>query len=118
MSERRAGIIRWAGWCLAVSYGVGAPVTAILELGSHLLSRKFDYPPALILLVCGIQLACAAVILVPSLAPWAAAALTVTTLGAVASHIRIGSPATAVPAALFTALQLWYGLKMRRPAGA
>jgi DoxX-like family len=106
-----------AGWFLALSYGVGAPLAGVLEVRAHVLSQRFDYPPALIFAVCGLQLVCATTILVRALAPWAAAALTFTTLGAIASHIRIGSPLTAVPALLFTIVQVSYGVSSlkRRP---
>jgi hypothetical protein len=85
-------------------------VAALLEIRGHVFSDRFDYPSAFILAVCAIQLACAAVILIPRFAVWAAAVLSVTTVGAIASHIRIGSPDRAVPALLFTLLQLWYGI--------
>jgi hypothetical protein len=86
----------------------------MLELRGHVLSQRFDLPPALILAVCGLQLACAAGVLVPRFAPWAAALLSATSLGAIGAHIRIGSPVTALPAVLFTVLQVWYGLASRR----
>jgi hypothetical protein len=72
----------------------------------------------LIYLVCIVQVVCAASVLVRRLAPWAAAALTVTTLGAVASHVRIGSPMTALPALIYTAVQLWFGFRTREPVPA
>jgi cytochrome bd-type quinol oxidase subunit 2 len=111
---RASRLTRFTGWFLALCYGVGAPIGAILELGGHVFSQRFDFPPALILVVCGVQLACAAVILLPRFAPWAAAALTVTTVGAIGAHLRIGSPVTALPAIFFTVLQVWYGIASRR----
>jgi uncharacterized glyoxalase superfamily protein PhnB len=77
---------------------------------AHFLSHRFGYSPAFILAVCGLQFACAAVILVPRWAVWAAVALSVTAVGAAASHILIGSPLTALPAVLYTMLQTWYGI--------
>lgn len=56
-------------------------------------------------------------ILVRSLTPWAAAGLTLITLGAVVSHLRIASPSTALPAVAYTALQVWVGLERRGGAG-
>jgi hypothetical protein len=41
---------------------------------------------------------------------WAAGGLTLTTLGAIALHLRIGSPLTAWAAVLYTAVQVWFGL--------
>ena len=100
---------------LAISYGLGAPATAFLEFQRHLLSDRFHYSPGLIYLVCAVQFVCAITLLVRRLAPWAAAALTVTTIGAVTSHIRIGSPQTAIPALIYTAVQVWFGLQSREP---
>lgn len=99
---------------LAISYGVGAPLAAFSEFQQHLLSGRFHYLPAFIYFVCVVQFACAFGLLVRRLAPWAAAVLTVTTLGAVASHVRIGSPQAAVPAVIYTVVQVWYGLSSRR----
>ncbi len=117
MSRRNRGL-RVAEWFLAASYGIGAPVAAVLEYRAHALSQRFDYPPELIYLTCAVQLACAAAVLVRPLTPWAAAALTVTTVGAIASHLKIGSPLTAVPALLFTILQVWVGFASRARAGS
>jgi hypothetical protein len=93
---------------LAVAYGVGAPVSAVLELRSALLSQRFLVPPALIYTTCAVQLACAAAILSRRYARGAAAVLTVTTLGATGAHLKIGSPLTALPAVAFTVLQVWF----------
>jgi hypothetical protein len=105
---------RRAGWLLALSYGIGAPLTAYLEVTNRLFSARFDHPPALILAVCALQFICAFGVLVDSVAAWAAAALTVTTVGAIGSHIRIGSPLTAMPAVLFTVVQVWFAVATRR----
>lgn len=108
---------RWlhvTAWFLAITYGVGAVVTGFLELDRQLFSERFGYPPALIFAVCAVQLVCALAVLNRRLAPLAAAGLTVTTLGAVASHVRIGSPWTALPAAFFTVVQVWFGLASRQ----
>ncbi len=102
--------LRTIALALAVSYAVGAPLMAVLEYRSHTLSVRFGYPPALIYLTCAIQLACSIGVLVRPLAPWAAAALSVTTLAAAASHLRIHSPGAALPALLYTAIQVWFGL--------
>jgi hypothetical protein len=107
---------RWlsiAAGFLAISYGVGAPLTAILEHRSHLLSRRFDLAPELVYLTCGVQLVCSIGVLVKPIASWAAVGLTVTTLGAIASHLRIGSPLTAVPAIIYTAVQVWFWRRVR-----
>jgi hypothetical protein len=111
--ERR---VRLAAAFLAISYGIGAPLTAFIEYRSHALSQRFNYPPELIYLTCAVQLACAMGVLVRPLAPWAVAVLTVITLGAMAAHLQIGSPLTALPALLFTVVQVWFGLNSyRRP---
>jgi len=118
MSGPRAGDrrTRIAARFLAVSYGLGAPVAAFFELRGHTLSQRFSLPPELVYLACAVQLLCAVGVLIRRLAPWAAAALTVTTLGAIASHLRIGSPLTALPAALYTLVQVWFGLRSRGSA--
>ena len=108
--------VRAAAWFLALSYGLGGPMTAFLEFRSHTLSERFDLPPALIYLTCTVQLVCSIGVLVRPLAFWAAAALSVITLGAIGSHVKIGSPETAVTAVVFTAVQVWFGLMSR--AGA
>jgi hypothetical protein len=46
----------------------------------------------------------------------ATAALTVVTLGAIASHLRIESPSTALPALAYTLVQVWVGLESRASA--
>lgn len=110
---------RVVAWFLAISYGVGAPLMAIAEHGSQLFSQRFDLPPELIYLTCVVQFACAIGVLVRPLAAWAAVGLTVTTLGAIASHLKIGSPGTAMPALLYTVLQMWFWYRTRageRPA--
>jgi hypothetical protein len=107
---------RWvkaAAWFLAVSYGIGAPLTAVIEYQSQMLSRRFDYPPWLIYLTCGVQVLCSIGVLVRSTRAPAAFALTMTTIGAVVSHLKIGSPQTAWAAVLYTAVQVWFGLQGR-----
>jgi hypothetical protein len=110
----RERLVKIVGGFLAVSYGVGAPAIAILEYRGQWLSQRFHIPPELVYLTCAVQLLSAVGVLVSSVASWAAAALTVTTLGAMALHARIGSPMTGIPAAVFTAVQIWFGLERRR----
>lgn len=105
------------GWLLALWYGLAAPVTAVVEFGSHVFSQRFDLPPARIYLTCAVQTACAAGVLRPPLAVQAAAVLSVTTLGAIGAHLRVGSPQTAVAAVGFTAVQLWYVWMCREHTG-
>lgn len=101
--------LRIAAGFLSISYGIGAPLTAYAELTGHVLSQRFGYPSEFIYVICAVQLVCAIGILVRRLAPWAAGAFTVITLGAIASHFRIGSPTTAIPALVYTVIQIWYG---------
>lgn len=105
--------IRVAAWFLAVSYALGAPVAAVAEFRSDALSSRFDLPSVLIYLTCAVQLVCAIGVLVRPLAAWAALALTLTTLGAIGSHVRIGSPETAIAAIVYTTIQIWFGLMSR-----
>ena len=38
--------LRIAAWFLAISYGIGAPLTAVIEYRSQTFSQRFDLPPA------------------------------------------------------------------------
>jgi len=109
----RARLVRVVAGFLAISYGIGAPLAAMLEHRSHLFSLRFGLPPGLVYLTFAVQFVCALCVLVRPLASWAAATLTLTTLGAIASHVKTGSPLTAVPAAVYTAVQVWFGLATR-----
>lgn len=100
---------------LSVSYGIGAPLMAFLEFRDQVFSQRFDLPSELIYLTCAVQGMAAVGVLVRRFAPGSAAALTAITLGAVASHLRIGSPSTALPALGYTVLQVWFGLASRGP---
>ena len=117
MSElpARDRAVNMARWVLVVSYGLGAPAVAMLEVTRHVLSHRFGYPPALVYVTCAVQFLCAVALLLRRFVPQAAGILTVTTLGAAYSHVRIGSPMTAIPALLYTALQVWVGVGSRRP---
>ncbi len=95
---------------LAVSYVVGAPVGAALEYRDAILSQRFDYPPALIYVTAAIQIVCVVGVLMHRFAAKAATALSVITVGAIASHLKIGSPLTAIPALLYTVVQIWFAL--------
>jgi hypothetical protein len=112
LSARDRWIRRAAGF-LAISYGIGAPWTAILEFRHHMLSQRFDLPSELIYLSCAAQVVCAVGVLVRPFASWAAAALTIISLGAIASHLKIASPVTAIPALFYTVVQVWFGLQSR-----
>lgn len=96
--------IQVAGWFLLVTYVLGSLSVAVMEYQSQVLSERFDYPPELIYFTCLIQLVCAILLTSKRLAP-----LTVLSLGAVASHLRIHSPLTALPAVGYTFLQIWFG---------
>lgn len=107
---------RWTrriGWFLAMTYGVGAPITVIVEANSQALSERFELSPTLIYLTSALQLLCAFAIRRPRIATIAAAALCFTSIGAFGAHLRIGSPLTSLVAAVFSAVQIWYGLAMR-----
>jgi len=109
--DRRQLIV---GWFLVLSYAIGSPVFAIVEARTGLISQRFDYSPDFLYLVSGIQFVCSLVLFVRSAAPWSAMVLTVLTAGAVVSHFRINSPVAALPALVYSALQIWYGLRMYR----
>ena len=106
----RKRLMRGISWFLAISYFIGAPLTAFLEYKGQTFSERFDYPPELIYVTCTVQFICAMGVLIPRFAAVSAAALTVTTLGAIASHLKIGSPLTVLPALFYTAIQVWFGI--------
>jgi len=103
-----------AGWFLLLSYAVGSPIFAIVEAETGLFSQKFDYPPEFLYLVSGTQFTCSLVIFSRALAPWSIMILTIITVGAVFSHLRIESAITALPAVGYSALQIWYGIRVLR----
>jgi len=105
--------VRAAAWFLALSYGIGAPLTAVLEYRSETFSQRFDYPSWLIYLTCAVQALCCVGVVFRSTRVLAVTALTAITLGAVVFHLRIGSPQTAWAAVLYTAVQIWFGLRGR-----
>ena len=92
---------------------------AALEYRGQVISQRFDLPPELIYLTSILHVFCALGVLIRPFAIWAAAGLVLITLGATGAHFRIGSPLTALPAILYSALQIWFGLNCRRstPAG-
>ncbi len=112
--ERR---VRVGAGFLAVSYGIGGPLTAFLEYRSQTLSERFDLPPEFIYLTSAVQFVCAIGVLLRPFASWAALVLTVITLGAIALHLSNESPATAIPALLYTAVQIWFGFESRPREG-
>lgn len=100
----------WIAVFLAVSYVIGGPATAVIEWTRGSLSQRFGYPPEVIYLVGSLQLFCGVAVLLRPYASLAAGVLSVLTVGAIVSHLRIGSPLTALPALVYTALQVWLGL--------
>lgn len=98
---------------MALSYGIGGPVGAILEYRASILSERFELPAGLIYLAMAIQLACVPLLFSKRHARIAAVALSATTIGAAISHLRIGSPLTAIPALLYTVVQLWFAARHR-----
>ena len=101
-------------WFLTLSYAIGSPAFSVFEAQTGVISARFGYPPAFLYLVGATQFACALVLRRRSLAPWACAVLSVLSLGAAASHLRIHSPLTSIPALAYTAIQIWYGLSVYR----
>ena len=108
---------RWAnlaGWFLVVTYGLGALVFALLEYFGQVMSARFDYPPLFIYLVSLIQVLCSVALLFPRWVLLSLAVFTILSLGAVASHFRIGSPITSLPAAAYTVIQIWLAYRIWR----
>lgn len=101
---------RTTAWFLFLSYLLGGPVFVALEFFSSMLSERFVYAPAFIYLVGIVQLGCSVLLLYPRTRFWSLVILTVISVGAVGSHFRIGSPLTAIPALVYTVLQMWLAL--------
>ena len=109
--------VRIVAWFLAVTYGLGAVGTAWIEYDQGFFSDRFSLPPGLIYAVAALQLVCAIAVLTRSLAPWAALGFTVTSLGAIWAHLRIGSPQTATAAVVYSIIQIWFGWQHLRNTG-
>lgn len=108
---------RWqrvVGWFLLLSYAIGSPVFALVEARTGVFSERFHYPSEFLYLVSGTQFICSLVLFRSALAPWSTVVLTIITIGAAVSHLKINSAATALPALMYTAIQVWYGFRMHR----
>lgn len=105
-------------WFLAVAYGIGSPVFAVAEAMTGVFSARFDYPPEFLYFVSAVQFACVLLLVFRRAVLMGLAALTVLSLGAVYSHFKIGSPLTAIPSLVFTAMQVWYGYRVYRGSAA
>ena len=106
---------RWqtgVGWFLTLSYVVGSPIFAVVEANTGVFSDRFGYSSGFLYLVSAVQLVSGSVLFVRFLAPWSIAVLTILAIGAVVSHVRIDSPLTGLPALGYTALQIWYGVRI------
>jgi len=114
MKNRNRTRVRVVVWVVAISYMIGAPVAVYLELHGHTLSERFDLPAGLIYFTSAIQFVCSIVLLLPRFTILSSALLTLIALGAVASHLRIGSPLTALPALAYVAVQIWIIVVERR----
>jgi hypothetical protein len=108
--------LRIVAWVLAVTYFIGALLAGYLEYSGNVMSQRFDYPPLLIYATSAAQLILAAGLLRTRYSVWSAGLLTVIAIGAVVSHLRIGSPLTALPALAYVVVQLWFISASRRAA--
>lgn len=108
--------VRVNGWFLFLSYFLGGPAFAFAEFQYRFVSGRFGYSPGFVYLVCLVQFVCAFLLFSRRLAPWSAAVLTFIAVGAVASHLKIHSPLTALPALGYTLLQAWFGYHAYRRA--
>lgn len=104
---------RFVAIILAVSYGLGGPITAVLEYREAFFSERFDLPPELLYATIVVQFICSIGILSKRFAQWAALCLTVTTIGAIYAHFRIGSPTTSLVAFAYSGLQIWFWYSLR-----
>jgi predicted membrane channel-forming protein YqfA (hemolysin III family) len=103
-----------ARWVLFLSYAVGSPAFAFAEYRTGMFSARFDYAPEFLYLVSATQFACAFLLFRRHLALVSLAILTVLSVGAAASHLKINSPLTALPALAYTVVQVWYGIWLYR----
>lgn len=112
---RAIGPDRWRRLALAfvaLSYALAAPVVAVLECRYSLVSDRLDVPQDVVLLAAAVQLCCSVAILFRRTANVALAGLTVISVMAAAAHFEVGSPLTAVPAIVYTAIQAWLGITL------
>jgi hypothetical protein len=110
-ADRWEPVVRWF---LFLSYAIGAPAFAIVEARTGLFSGRFNYPPEFLYLVSATQFVCALALFVRAIAPWSTVCLTAITVGAVISHLRINSAISALPALVYMAIQIWYGIRVYR----
>ncbi len=97
-----------------VSYLCGPLFVSFQEFRSSATSEHFGLPPELIYLTSLVQFVSALALLTKRVEMWAALALTATTVGAMGSHFKIGSPETSVAAIVYSGIQLWFAIKVRR----
>lgn len=71
------------------------------------MSDRFGYPPEFIYATSFIQVVCSVGLVLPRFTFWAATFLTVIAIGAVVSHLKIGSPVTSLPALAYAIVQIW-----------
>jgi len=108
--------LRVVYWLLFFSYLIGSPAMMVVEFRGQLLSERFGYVPEIIYIVGIVQVLSVLLLRVRPAALWSLVVLTVLSLGAVWSHLKIGSPLTSVPALVYTALQIWLGVYVYRKA--
>ena len=108
---------RAIGVILAVSYGLGSVGGAFLEYRDELFSVRFDLLPELVYFTFVVQALCAVGVLIPRYARVSALCLSVTSVGAIFAHFRIGSPMTSIAGFVFTGIQLWFWYLWGRVAG-
>ena len=99
---------------LAISYGLGSPIGAILEYLKDFFSKRFDLPSELIYATFIIQFICAFGVLSKRYARWSSLCLTATTIGTIYVHFRIGSPSASIIAFAYTGLQIWFWYSLRK----
>lgn len=99
---------RAIAWFLFLSYVIGAPAYLVMEFHSDLFSQRFGYSSEFIYLMGLAQVVCALLLFGSRrMVLLGLAVLTILSIGAIGSHIRIGSPLTGLPAVVYTALQVW-----------
>lgn len=105
--------IRITGRFLFLSYFICGPGFAIADFYTGIFSERFGYPSVFIYLIGLTQFACSIALFSRRTAAWSLAVLTVICIGAIASHLMINSPLTALPALGYACLQIWYWYHIR-----
>ena len=109
--------VRMAAWFLFISYFFGALAFLVAEFRGHLLTNLFGYSLLFIYFIKTIQFVCSLLLFSKRLRLLSVVILTILSMGAVGSFIRIESTLAGLPALGYTILQVWFGVQLYRSFG-